>query len=266
MTAFADAPCAPWTPEWCVSLPTGSEAVTGVAVEAASEILWALSGRRFGECSVSLRPCRRSCNAGEWPAGWVEWPGPVRGGPSPALIAGQWFNLTCAPCLGDCTCGRLEEALLPSPVMAVTQVKIDGDIIPTGSYRVDNWRLLVRADGGSWPLCNDLSKADTEPGTWSVTVTVGETVPRSGQMAVAELAAELAEGCLGGDCRVPLRVQQLARQGVTISYPDPAEFAGNGLLGLPMCDRFLIAYNPGRLRAPPAVYSPDQPAFRRTST
>lgn len=258
MSAFVDGPCEAWTPLWCA----GATPVTGAPVQAASEILWAMSGRRFGTCEVTVRPCRIECPESGWWAG-VGWTG---GGPVPALIGGQWFNLTCGACYGACSCGPVSEVALPAPVAEVVTVRVDGGAIPTGSYRVDDHRLLVRTDGAVWPRCNDLSLNDTEPGTWSVTVQVGEAVPVLGQLAVAELAAEIGRACAGEDCKLPQRVQTLARQGVTISFPDPEELSENGWLGLPLSDRFLMTFNPKRLPARSRVYSIDHPAPRRAGT
>src|SRR5690606_39649442 len=130
--------------------------------------------------------------------------------------------LTCGSC-SDCACGTVSEALLPAPVHSIVEVKVDGTPLVTGAYRVDNNRLLVRTDGGRWPRCNDLTRADSEPGTWSVTARVGEEPPEGAALAMGELACEIAQAADGQDCRLPAGVQQLVRQGVTISYPDVGE-------------------------------------------
>jgi hypothetical protein len=268
MAAPRDAPCRSWEPIYCAELPAVSPAVSGYAVTAASEVLWIKSGRRFGTCTTTVRPCRRDCLADEWfddrSVAAVGAAG--GGGPVPVLHAGQWLNLVCGGCGTACSCTAIEEALLPTPVASVTQVLIDGSPMPTGSYRVDNHRVLVRTDGEVWPPCNDLTRADTEPDTWSVTLEVGTEVPVSGRLAVGELAIEVMRACVGEDCRLPSNVVQLARQGVSLSYPDPNETANAGRLGLYLCDLFLDAVNPNRRQGRPRVYNVDAPGFRRVGT
>jgi hypothetical protein len=254
--------CEPWEARWCCDISDTPAGEVDQARQAATEILDALSGRQFGACPVTLRPCRRDC--AEVPWGWSQWPGVSY--PTAALVGGLWFNLTCGMCSGSCSCSALSEALLPAPVHTITSVRVDGSPLATGAYRVDDGRVLVRTDGGSWPRCNDLSLADTEVGTWSVTATYGQDVPVLGELAVGELACEILRACAGEDCRLPANVTQLVRQGVTIQMPDPTALLKDGLLGLPLSDRFILATNPHGLPARSRVYSVDRPASRRVST
>ncbi|MGV2384967.1 MAG UNVERIFIED_CONTAM: hypothetical protein LOD86_06825, partial [Thermobifida fusca] len=224
--------------QWTCDVATLNPAVTGLAVASATETLWALSGRRFGLCEVTLRPCRRDCYDGRFYDDFgPPWTG-ARSYPQPALIGGQWFNLTCGSC-SDCACGTVSEALLPAPVHSIVEVKVDGTPLVTGAYRVDNNRLLVRTDGGRWPRCNDLTRADSEAGTWSVTARFGEVPPEGAALAMGELACEIAKAADGQDCRLPAGVQQLVRQGVTISYPDVGELFAKGRTGLYLVDMFV---------------------------
>jgi len=251
--------CEPWPVIWCPNLPTGSEAVTGNALAAASEALWAATAQRFGLCTETIRPCRRDCG-GSWPFAdsWWEWMGGTW--PRPLLYDGAWYNITCGGCANGCSCGVLEEALLPGPVYEIIEVKVDGVPLPTTSYRLDNGRLLVRTDGGRWPACQDLAAEDTEVGTWSVTARFGEPVPILGQQAVGELACEMVRAMLGEDCRLPKNIQQLVRQGITISFPEDSELVSRLYFG----GMFIRAFNPAGLVARPQVYDVDGPMFRRT--
>jgi len=259
-------PCSDWPVTWTCEVDTLNPAVTGVAVSMATEVLWALTGMRFGTCQVTLRPCRRSCYEG----GFFDDFGPAWAGgrlyPQPALIGGQWFNLTCGSCSGECSCGRVSEVLLPAPVNQIVEVKVDGTPLVSGAYRVDNNRLLVRTDGGDWPRCNDLALADTEAGTWSVTALYGEDLPDGAPLAVGQLACEIAKAATGGDCKLPAGLQQLVRQGVTISYPDVGELFRQGRTGLYLVDMFVAAWNPSGLRQRSRVYSVDRPTVRRAGT
>jgi hypothetical protein len=160
----------------------------------------------------------------------------------------------------------VSEAVLPAPVNSIVEVLIDGTPLVSGAYRVDNHRLLVRTDGGEWPRCNDLSKDDDEVGTWSVRATYGEALPDGASLAVGQLACEIAKAAAGGDCKLPAGLQQLVRQGVTISYPDVGELFRQGRTGLYLVDMFVATWNPYRLRQRSRVYSVDRPTVRRAGT
>ena len=258
-------PCEDWPVQWTCDLDTLNPAVTGLAVSMATETLWGLTGQRFGLCEVTLRPCRRDCHTGSF---FDDFGPPWAGGsyPQPALIGGQWFNLTCGSCHGGCSCSTVSEVLLPAPVLRIVEVLIDGTPLVTGAYRVDNNRLLVRTDGGEWPRCNDLTLSDTEVGTWSVTAVYGEELPDGAALAMGQLACEIAKAADGGDCKLPVGLQQLVRQGVTISYPDVGELFRQGRTGLYLVDMFVTTWNPNRLRTRSRVYSVDRPSVRRAGT
>lgn len=257
-----DAPCADWPITWTCDISAASPAVTALAVTGATEILYALSGRRFGVCEVTSRPCRYDCYE-PFPDNWAPWEG---GYPRPALVGGLWFNLACGSCARTCSCTALSEVLLPSPVYAITEVKVDGVVLATSAYRLDDNRRLVRVDGSPWPWCNDLSLADTEPGTWSITAQYGEPIPDLARLAMGEMACELVRAATGADCRLPAGIQQLARQGVTIDFPEVGELFTQGRTGLYLVDAFIATYNPAHLARRSRVYSVDRPPFRRAGT
>lgn len=254
-TPFFSGPCETWEPVWCDPLSTAAMAVTGDAVTMATEVLWQLSGQRFGLCEVTLRPCREECSDGygtldDWWSGIGMSPFLSGGGPRPWWSDGVWFNV-CGGCTGGCSCTSLEQALLPAPTREVVDVRLDGIVMDPSRYRVDENRRLVRTDGGVWPMCQDMSKSDDQPGTWSVTITVGEDVPVLGRRAVADLAAEFAKDCAGEECQVPYDVTALVRQGVSLNFGNPNSERVDPLvrmLGLRIVRLFLATYNPNRLQ------------------
>lgn len=263
-------PCEPWTPTWCCNLTAASIPLTGAAVQAATEILYNRSGQQFGLCTLTIRPCREDCyddvfwGSGSWGSGG--WFG---GGtwPQPALIGGSWYNLTCGGgCGGSCSCTSLSEALLPSPVASIVQVKLNGVVLAASGYRVDDFRKLVRLGGFTWPTCQDLTLADTQPNTWSVTLQVGQAVPAIGALAVGELACEIMKSCLGEVCAIPRNATNVTRQGITIDFPSIYELLDRKLLGLYAADLFVSTYNPHGLAAPPQVYDVDRENWRRTTS
>lgn len=257
-------PCENWPVYWTCDTSAYSPELTGYAVSAATRILWSLSGRRFGLCTVTLRPCAEDCrSAGGYPfSGAWEW----QAGYAPA----PWDfyrTLYCSGgCGGTCSCSNLSEVRLPSPVDSIVEVRMDGTPMATGGYRLDNNRLLVRTDGQRWPRCNDLTKADDQPGTWSVTARYGEDVPDSGRLAMGELACEISKAGKGIDCRLPPGVTQLVRQGVTIQYPDIGQLLKDGRTGLYLVDLFLAAENPHRLQQRARVYDVDRMLPRRAGS
>lgn len=233
-------------------------------------MLWSLSGRRFGTCEVTSRPCRRDCAStfpgiGHWWEVSSQWLYP-----QPALIGGSWFNVVCGGCRGSCSCSAVSEVVLPALVAEIVEIVVDGEVMPTGSYRVDDRRLLVRQDGGQWPTCQDLSVPASGTGAWTVTARYGEAVPMMGQFAVGELACELLKACdanLAGDCRLPPNLQSLAREGVTIQFTEDVQsrIRTDGRIGLWSVDIFLLSQNPKGLQTRAQVYSPDIPRPRVSS-
>lgn len=253
-TPFSSGPCSIWEPIWCGELSTAAMAATGDAVVLATEVLWQLSGQRFGLCEVTLRPCRDACadGFGTWNDWWtgVGMSPFLAGGPRPWWSNGVWYNV-CGGCSGGCSCTSLEQALLPAPTREVVDVRLDGVVLNPSQYRVDENRFLVRTDGGVWPMCQDMSMPDDAPGTWSVTLTVGEDVPVLARRAVADLAAEFAKDCAGEECQVPYDVTSLTRQGLSLGYGNPNAERVDPLirmLGLRMVRLFLATYNPNRLQ------------------
>ena len=257
-------PCEPWSPIWNCANLVGAEAVSGTAVQAATEILYNRSAQQFGICTFTIRPCRENCYDSGW--GGAGWGGGFGTWPQPALIGGNWYNLTCGGCAGSCSCTPLSEAFLPSPVAAIVEVKLNGMVLAASGYRVDDYRKLVRLGGDSWPVCQDMSKADTEDNTWSVTVQVGQEVPAIGQLAVGELAYELIKSSHGLACAIPRNATTVTRQGITIDFPSIYEPLDRKLLGLYACDLFVSTYNPHGLTAVPLVYDVDGESYRRTTS
>jgi hypothetical protein len=262
-------PCEPWDAVWpggeCdVRLLTGAAAVTGAALEAASEILYQLTAQRFGLCRVTLRPCRQSCSA-TFP--WHQW-WEYGTYPQPYWWSGTWYNLACGSCPNDsCSCVALEETTLPGPVYDIIEVKVDGvALIKNVDYRIDDYRKLVRLGGQLWPFCQNMNLADTEVDTWAVTVDYGEVVPTLGNIAVGELAAEIVKYLLCLDCALPQGVVDISRQGISMSIARVSDLFNTGFIQLRMCDLFIKTANPNHNQARSAVYDLDGPQHRAWGT
>jgi hypothetical protein len=252
-------PAASWPCTWPCDVSSESPTVTGNAVVFASEVLWSLSGQRFGFTTVKLRPSRDLPLDTPYPDAWMSWPG-TQPPPLGATGSGGYFDWIL-----PMICTGRQELKLPSPVHAIIEVRVDGTPLVTGAYRLDAAHLLVRVDGSTWPVTNDTRLPDTAVGTWSVTAQYGESVPSGAALAVGELACEFIRGLNGQDCRLPRGVTQLSRQGVTISLPDVSTMFDKGLTGLFFADMFIKAWNPKGLRTRARTYSVDRTPFRRVT-
>lgn len=263
-------PCSAWELA-CADFPEGTTPeIQAMAAMAATEALWMRTKQQFGLCTITLRPCRKDCFP-SWPwvplQGWNNLSGATWPWPQPALVGGNWINIACGQCSSGCSCSVVHEVRLPYPVNSVVEVKVDGVVLPPSAYRVDNFNLLVRVDGGEWPRCNDLNLDDTEVGTWSVTANYGDDVPQLGKLAAGQLAVEIAKRCVGaGGCVLPAgTVQQITRQGVTKVFFDSDQAFAQGMLGLYWADMFVKTYNPSGTGTA-SIFDIDGPRHRRVGT
>lgn len=227
------------------------------------EILWAASGRRFGLCTSTYRPCTRSaCVEGPmidaWSllgrGGWFTWD----------PWAGSIFALVNCGCVGSCECSSVEAFdLWHKRVRAVSEVIIDGVVLDPANYRLSKNRL-IRTDGERWPVCQDANVAAGEVGSMTVTVVHGRPTPMGGRISAGILASELRKACQGDeDCELPRRTQSVTRAGVNVTFLDPMTFLTEGRTGLYEVDAWLHAVNPNRLQRRARVYRHDDPRRRR---
>lgn len=269
MSAPRTGPCVDWATAAQAKICGPCSGLTddqiNVWLPVASEILFALSGRRFsGSCSLTVRPCSQGSidylPVGfkspdlDWARGWTRNP---------------WgYGCFCSPSAGSCGC-QSEIILEFAPITSITSVKVDGVTLDPARYRLDENLYLVRlpnADGSSasWPCGQDMTLASTELNTFEVSYTYGVAPPVSGLRAAGELACHLALACVGSEeCRLPTNVTNVTRQGVSLSLLDPQLFLDRGKTGLYLVDLFLHSVNPGGLIRPPYVWSPDYQARTR---
>lgn len=238
------------------------ERFEGLAVE----YLWRWTGKALGVCDVVVRPCRQDCWEGQ-STFFGSGPRPAGSGPwTPVVINGAWYNVGCGICSDDCSCTDTPAIRLPGPVASVSQIRIDGVVLPPDSYRVDNQKLLIRTDGDRWPVCQDMSAAPSETDTWEITYQRGLPVPVGGQIAAGLLALELAKAaCNDKSCALPQRVQTVTRQGVTVAVLDSFDDIDTGHTGIWLIDAWVASITKPPVRS--RVYSPDVPRnpYRRTT-
>jgi len=264
--------CEPWATTTDVCTPCDDYAFDSLllmdCLQAASDVLFQLSGRQFpGTCQATVRPCAQHASGD-------------RGRPIPAYspygtywpVPGSW---SWSPSWGFCSCNRTERTGCGSiaeitlgayPIQRVTEVRMDGVVLPSSEYRVDDDRYLVRladANGNAqgWPCCQRMDLPTTEVGTWEVTFLYGQPPPVAGMRAAARLGCELALACQPetvGACNLPERVTQITRQGVTAVVLDPMAFLDEGKTGLYEVDLFLRSVNPNKLSRRSTVLRPDK--------
>lgn len=218
---------------WCQQLAAG--------------ILWAASGRRFGVCTSTVRPCTSAC----WSPGvsplWIRAHTPF----SP------WSALAMCDCGDSCACTSVQKLVLPGRVQSITSVVIDGVTLDPSAYRQSGKRLY-RVDGNGWPTCQDWNVGPGVVGSWEVTYRHGEPVPSGGEVAGGIYACQIAKACTpGSECELPERVATITRQNVSMTMLDPMTFLDEGRTGLTIPDMWLASVNPNKHRHRPVVIRAD---------
>lgn len=204
------------------TIPEGTDAdLLESASVLAGTILRTLSGNRVGVCSDTLRPLSE-----------------------------------CGVCRGFCRCGsgdRIRVLSSNGPVVSVTEVTVDGDVIPAEEWRFyPSSQLLYRVPPDVWPN-RDVKWADCgDPDTMCVEVVIG-AAPDAWALAVhAELTCELLKACNGEDCRIPTNATQVTGQGISITL-SPTELKQF----IPSVAGWVAAVNPANKTQPSKVWSPD---------
>lgn len=224
------------------------------AYDVAAELLATLAVKPIGTCTRVARPCSRGCaigagfrltTAGRWF--------------TPLLFGGEVFNVcTCRQAM-LCGCRDPRSSItLVGPVASVTQVRVDGVVLDPAAYTVDRDRL-VRLDGGTWPITQDLALPATQAGTFEVTYVQGVPLNAGGRVALTALMQEIAKAMCGDpSCQLPARVTNVVREGVTYTLmDDPSKILDAGRTGIAAVDRWLNLTNPAGTRTRLGVFSPD---------
>lgn len=204
---------------------TADTALIETAIQVASNVLYAFTKRRYpGTRTDTIRPTCKHHNH------------------------------------GDCSCAQLPGIRLPfPPIVSITEVLIDGELVPPAEYRIDGDRLVrLRDTDGTqhgWPTSQDLTLETTEPRTWSVTYVHGCDPPEGGVRACIELAEQLVKAWTpsDGSCRLPQRVTSISRQGVSLAVLDPLTLFAEGRTGLSFPDLWIGSELHGDARRPGAV-------------
>lgn len=252
-----------WEPDTscCDEWDTYSTELQTAASEYGALVVWAATGRRFGLCERTIRPCGRSTD----PVGsgyyWAE------GTWMPYIFAGQWRNCACGAGYGCCSCTPACQVWLPPPAYSIpaTGISVGDEIIDVDSWRIDDGKWLVRTDGECWPTCQDYN-TDSGDSFFQVTYFRGLAVPGVLLQAAGRMACEWARSCTGAPCELPQRVSSISRQGVSVTLPDVAMLLEHGLTGVATVDQVIRNFNPYSLASRMSIASPDWPPVNRTVT
>lgn len=245
-----------WPFDWDIQNPlvmAASPEQILVAEEYVANTLRMLTLNRVGGTEITVMPSGSSCHHpmlegayslnsyASWP-GWV-YPGALY--PGVTLQGGRTVNCWCS---ASCGCSGLPGIRLVPPVGPISEIMIDGAVLPPEDYRVDDNYRLVRLDGGSWPVCAG--------DKFTVTYLNGFPVTLAGRHAGAVLGLEYLKALTGDKkCRLPSSVTSLTRQGVQMEFT--TELFAGGRTGISEVDLYLAQFNPHGLRQAPAVYSVD---------
>lgn len=226
-------------PGCCPNAPEISVPEQELICEIATEVIWGMSCRQFGLCTITARPMP-CCGHRRWATefGSLWWGGWGYSG------FGYWSSPNLSGSWTPCACGRYEYVHLGrEPIAEILSVQIDGVEFSSANYKVDEWNYLVRTDGQPWPMCQDLEAADGDEGTFVVEWTYGLNVPASAKRAAAMLACQYAREC--GDCgELPAGTTSLSRENVTIQITDPETLLRGGRTGIRFVDQWLAVVCP----------------------
>lgn len=236
MVAADFTPCTPWAdPENFTLCEPGDirPETLADAVAVSTAILYVKTGRAFpGTCDDTWRPpCRCGCGR------------PYSG----------------------CVCSRFPSVELRSqPVLEVTEVMVDGAVLPD-----DAWLLgdpvdpltagrLYRVDGELWPVCQDLSLATSESGTWQISYTWGALPPAGADLMCERLACEYVKQWTSGRCALNGQFTTITRENLTATViPDPGSLIANGQTGIRDVDLWITSINPGGADRQPKILTPE---------
>lgn len=222
------------------------------ACKAASQILWSLSGRKFGGIATVTE--RYVCAAKTYRLGASSKTY------NPVLLDRDIYNIPSeefdnyAEITSDGLSPMSRVRLRGRPVVKVHTVRNrNGGVIDPSKYYLVDHSTIQAAAGIPWTPCNV-----------EVTYTYGAYPPAAGRAAARIMALEFAKLWAGDDCALPERVTTISRQGVSFTLLDNQDFVDDMRTGLYAVDLFLKSVNPDRARSKSRVFSPDMPRARRS--
>lgn len=224
------------------------------ACQMASNILWAMSGRKYGGLTTVTERYITSLNA-------FRYQGASAKNFFPHMMGGNIFNVPSedwndSAYQSDGTSSLSRIRLRGKPVQEVHLVRsmYSGQIINPDAYYLAEHSEIRAYKGVPWP-----------PGNLEVTYTFGAKVPTSGRMAAKLFAIELIKFWEGDDCALPDRVTSVSRQGVSYTILDNQDFLESMRTGIYAIDLFIKTANPVKALMPSKVFNPDVTRAKRAA-
>ncbi len=212
------------------------------ACEFASQILWALSGRKFHTGTVT----ERYVVDRQWLGAYTMTP--IRGA---VVYDADWGAYIVDPYDWNSRRFRLNG----TPVKNIISIRslADGSVLTPGDYYISGRTTL------------HLSK-DTSRGI-EVVYSYGQEPPTAGRMAAKTMALQFFYLWSGREdqCTLPDRVTQVTREGVSFTILDNQNFLDELKTGIYVVDMFLRSVNPDKARVKAKVFSVDIPRGHRRS-
>ena len=265
-----EAPC-----EWELELTALSEVehwssldqkIRDTATALAVEYLWNWTGRKYGSCPATLRPCIQEvvvapsnfdrAVARPLSGGGLRW--------LPVNLDGRTLGFACGRC-GEtaCSCSKADALRLPPLVTKVTEVRIGVEVLDPAAYQQVG-RILYRRDGRQWPTVQDVAALADDPDVWELDVLYGVPVPAGGQAAAAVLADQFSRALTNSrGCQLPERIQSVSREGVSVAVMDTFEDLQKGGTGIWLVDSWVQSVS--RPASAWRVTSPDLRPGRKVS-
>lgn len=215
------------------------------AIDSASMLLWALSGRKYSGLSTTTE--MYVCPQYETPLG-CSWTGDSTFVDHNRGIVGHVLSILGS----DSSSTRFP--LRHGPVREVLSVSINDEPINETQYYLENHRNLVINE--TVLACSGLE----------VEYRYGVEPPSMGKLAAIILADNIIKDLEGESCDLPQGVTSVTRQGMSFEIYNPQQFLDEGRLGIFIVDAFLSAVNPAKAKKKPKVFSADMPRGRNRKT
>lgn len=224
------------------------------AAKAASNLLWALSGRKYSGVTTVTERYMCASRTRAW--------GPSKQSTMADIVGGSIVNIPVNnfDFYDDMTSDGLSASsrlrLRGRPIIRIDAIRDRlGKVISPNAYTLVDHSTIQPVVGSTQFI----------PCDCEVTYTYGAEPPPLGRMAAKTLAMEFAKLWNGEDCALPQRVTNISRQGISYTVLDPQDFVDELRTGMYIVDLFLKSVNPDKARARSRVFTPDLPRARRAT-
>lgn len=214
------------------------------AIDAASMLLWALSGRKYSGVQTTVD--HFVCPESELPIG-CSWINDSTYRDDQGVI-----NQVISALSSDM--GQIKIPLRKTPVREIIEVTSEGVTIDDNLYYVESNRNLVIED--SLSSCGGVT----------VEYRYGVEPPSMGKLAAMSLANSIVNDLEGKECDLPSNVSSVTRQGISFEIYDPESILEKGKVGIFIVDAFITAVNPNHSKARAKIFSASVPAGRTRKT